>query len=59
MSLTYDNFFAAVGHPGACKSGTYKNPEYYSYHVDSFGESMVELEKYRLPAPSNKIPFKQ
>uniref|UniRef100_A0A834UFC9 NADH dehydrogenase [ubiquinone] flavoprotein 3, mitochondrial n=1 Tax=Vespula pensylvanica TaxID=30213 RepID=A0A834UFC9_VESPE len=48
----------AVG-PGASKDKEYKNPEYFSYHVDSFAEAEVELEKYRLPAPSNKKPFKQ
>ncbi|KAF7415267.1 hypothetical protein HZH68_003756 [Vespula germanica] len=45
--------------PGASKDKEYKNPEYFSYHVDSFAEAEVELEKYRLPAPSNKKPFKQ
>ncbi|XP_011496643.1 PREDICTED: uncharacterized protein LOC105361231 [Ceratosolen solmsi marchali] len=43
-----------VGYAGASKNTDYKNPEYYCYHVDSFGDSMVELAKYRLPAPSNK-----
>ncbi|KAL0101410.1 hypothetical protein PUN28_018915 [Cardiocondyla obscurior] len=43
--------------PNASKNTEYKNPEYFCYHVDSFGEAEVELAKYRLPAPSNKIPF--
>ncbi|OXU18893.1 hypothetical protein TSAR_016868 [Trichomalopsis sarcophagae] len=45
---------AAVGYAGAAKDKEYKNPEYFCYHVDSFGESFVEMEKFRLPAPSNK-----
>ncbi|XP_047344133.1 uncharacterized protein LOC124946851 isoform X1 [Vespa velutina] len=45
--------------PGASKDKEYKNPEYFCYHLDSFAEAEVELEKYRLPAPSNKRPFKQ
>ncbi|XP_076652834.1 NADH:ubiquinone oxidoreductase subunit V3 [Halictus rubicundus] len=44
--------------PGAAKNKEYKNPEYFCYHVDSFGEAEVELAPYRLPAPSNKVPFK-
>ncbi|CAK9826506.1 hypothetical protein ANTRET_LOCUS4346 [Anthophora retusa] len=43
--------------PGAAKDKEYKNPEYFCYHIDTFGEAEVELEKYRLPAPSNKVPF--
>ncbi|XP_011267735.1 uncharacterized protein LOC105258273 [Camponotus floridanus] len=43
--------------PGASKNTEYKNPEYFCYHVASFGEAEVELAKYRLPAPSNKKPF--
>lgn len=43
--------------PDASKDKEYKNPEYFCYHVDSFGEAEVELAKYRLPAPSNKKPF--
>lgn len=50
-------FVLAVG-PGASKDKEYKNPEYFCYHIDSFAEAEVELEKYRLPAPSNKKPFK-
>lgn len=46
----------AVG-PNASKDKEYKNPEYFCYHVDSFAEAEVELEKFRLPAPSNKRPF--
>ena len=45
--------------PGAAKDKEYKNPEYFCYHIDSFGEAEVELAKYRLPAPSNKVPFKR
>ncbi|XP_012530206.2 uncharacterized protein LOC105833203 [Monomorium pharaonis] len=40
--------------PNASKDKEYKNPEYFCYHVASFGEAEVELAKYRLPAPSNK-----
>ncbi|XP_072748540.1 uncharacterized protein Ndufv3 [Anoplolepis gracilipes] len=43
--------------PGASKNKEYKNPEYFCYHVESFGEAEVELVKYRLPVPSNKRPF--
>ncbi|XP_012233772.1 uncharacterized protein NdufV3 [Linepithema humile] len=49
---------APVG-PNASKDKEYKNPEYFCYHVDSFGEAEAELAKYRLPAPSNKKPFHQ
>ncbi|XP_015428716.1 PREDICTED: uncharacterized protein LOC107185534 [Dufourea novaeangliae] len=49
---------APVG-PGASKDKEYKNPEYFCYTIDSFGEAEVELEKYRLPAPSNKVSAKQ
>lgn len=48
--------YIAVG-PGASKNKEYKNPEYFCYHVESFGEAEVELAQYRLPAPSNKKPF--
>lgn len=48
--------YPAVG-PNASKDQEYKNPEYFCYHVDSFGEAELELAKYRLPAPSNKKPF--
>lgn len=61
MFLAYNIFkfhFTAVG-PGAAKDKEYKNPEYFCYHVNTFGEAEVELEKYRLPAPSNKVPFRQ
>ncbi|RLU22633.1 hypothetical protein DMN91_004911 [Ooceraea biroi] len=47
---------ASVG-PDASKDKEYKNPEYFCYHVDSFGEAEVELAKYRLPVPSNKKPY--
>lgn len=47
---------SAVG-PNASKDTEYKNPEYFCYHVDSFGEAEVELAKYRLPVPSNKRSF--
>ena len=43
--------------PRAAKNKEYKNPEYFCYHIDTFGEAEVELAKYRLPAPSNRIPF--
>lgn len=43
--------------PSAAKDKEYKNPEYFCYHIDTFGEAEVELAKYRLPAPSNKVPF--
>lgn len=43
--------------PRAAKDKEYKNPEYFCYHIDTFGEAEVELAKYRLPAPSNRIPF--
>ncbi|XP_053995755.1 uncharacterized protein LOC128885642 [Hylaeus anthracinus] len=43
--------------PGAAKDKEYKNPEYFCYGIHSFGEAEVELAKYRLPAPSNKVPF--
>ncbi|XP_031829782.1 NADH:ubiquinone oxidoreductase subunit V3 [Nomia melanderi] len=49
---------APVG-PNAAKDKEYKNPEYFCYHTDSFGEAEVELAKFRLPAPSNKVPFQQ
>ncbi|CAL7940884.1 unnamed protein product [Xylocopa violacea] len=45
--------------PGAAKNKEYKNPEYFCYHIDTFGEAEVELAKYRLPAPSNKVPFQK
>lgn len=44
--------------PNAGKDKEYKNPEYFCYDKDSFGEAEVELEKFRLPAPSNKKAFK-
>jgi len=43
-----------VGFRGAQKDSEYKCPEYFCYHVDSFADAFVELEKFRLPAPSNK-----
>ncbi|XP_014213890.1 uncharacterized protein LOC106643319 [Copidosoma floridanum] len=43
-----------VGFRGAKKDAEYKNPEYFCYHVDSFADAFIEMEKYRLPAPSNK-----
>ncbi|KAH0945118.1 hypothetical protein HN011_012150 [Eciton burchellii] len=45
--------------PNASKNAAYKNPEYFCYHIDSFGEAEVELAKYRLPAPSNKKLFQK
>ncbi|KAL7300201.1 uncharacterized protein LOC106659091 [Trichogramma pretiosum] len=47
-----------VGYAGASKDAEYKCPEYFCYHVDSFGDSFVEMEKYRLPAPSALKPKK-
>ncbi|KAJ8681542.1 hypothetical protein QAD02_017334 [Eretmocerus hayati] len=43
-----------VGFAGAAKDKEYKNPEYFCYHVDSFADSFVEMQKFWLPAPSNK-----
>lgn len=40
--------------PGASKDGIYKNPEYYCYNNVSYFEAEVEMNKYRLPQPSNK-----
>ncbi|KAG8328978.1 uncharacterized protein LOC124364936 [Homalodisca vitripennis] len=39
--------------PGISKEGTYKNPEYFSYHCTSFYDAQVELMTYRLPQPSS------
>ncbi|XP_058807818.1 uncharacterized protein LOC131673661 [Phymastichus coffea] len=47
-----------VGFAGAAKNKEYKNPEYFCYHIDSFADSFVEMEKYRLPVPDNRKPFK-
>lgn len=55
-NIDTDYYVAAVG-PGAAKDKAYKNPEYYCYHIDSFAEAEVEMEKFRLPAPSNKRKF--
>lgn len=54
--LIQSQIYSAVG-PDASKDKEYKNPEYFCYHVDSFGEAEVELAKFRLPAPSNKRQF--
>lgn len=54
--IVFKFYFSAVG-PRAAKNKEYKNPEYFCYHIDTFGEAEVELAKYRLPAPSNRIPF--
>lgn len=54
--IVFKFYLSAVG-PCAAKDKEYKNPEYFCYHIDSFGEAEVELAKYRLPAPSNKVPF--
>ncbi|XP_051159307.1 uncharacterized protein LOC127280390 [Leptopilina boulardi] len=43
--------------PGASKDKEYKNPEYFCYTINSFAEAEVEMAKYRLPAPSNKVKF--
>lgn len=40
--------------PGASKDTEYKNPEYFCFTINSFAEAEVEMEKYRLPAPSSK-----
>ncbi|XP_071454761.1 NADH dehydrogenase [ubiquinone] flavoprotein 3, mitochondrial-like [Hetaerina americana] len=40
--------------PGASKSSSYKNPEYYCYNPFSYAEAEVEMFKFRLPQPSNK-----
>lgn len=37
---------------GVSKSGVYKNPEYFAYHLYSFNQAMLELAVYRLPQPS-------
>uniref|UniRef100_A0A1B6KQX2 Uncharacterized protein n=1 Tax=Graphocephala atropunctata TaxID=36148 RepID=A0A1B6KQX2_9HEMI len=48
--------------PGVSKEGTYKNPEYFSYHCTSFYNAEIELTPYRLPQPSaidpSKLPLK-
>lgn len=41
--------------PGASKNDDYKCPEYFGYNVNSFAEAEVEMAKFRLPAPSNKV----
>lgn len=43
--------------PGASKDKEYKNPEYFCYTINSFAEAEVEMAKYRLPAPSNKVKY--
>lgn len=53
-SNVYNYLILAVGFAGSKKDTDYKNPEYFCYHVDSFSDSMVELDEYRLPAPSSK-----
>ncbi|XP_043478635.1 uncharacterized protein LOC122508992 [Leptopilina heterotoma] len=40
--------------PGASKDKEYKTPEYFCFTAFSFAEAEVEMEKYRLPAPSSK-----
>ncbi|RWS30299.1 uncharacterized protein B4U80_06452 [Leptotrombidium deliense] len=35
-------------------TGDYKAPEYYQHNAMSFNDFMVEMQKYRLPQPSNK-----
>lgn len=40
--------------PGASKNSTYKNPEYFCYNQASYFEAEVEMQKFRLPQPSNK-----
>ncbi|KAF7994172.1 hypothetical protein HCN44_011441 [Aphidius gifuensis] len=43
--------------PGVSKNDDYKCPEYFGYNVNSFAEAEVEMAKFRLPAPSNKVKF--
>uniref|UniRef100_A0A1B6GSM3 Uncharacterized protein n=1 Tax=Cuerna arida TaxID=1464854 RepID=A0A1B6GSM3_9HEMI len=45
--------------PGISKEGTYKNPEYFSYHCTSFYDAEIELMPYRLPQPSAIDPLKK
>lgn len=40
--------------PGASKNSSYKNPEYFCYNNTSYFEAELEMQKYRLPQPSNK-----
>lgn len=40
--------------PGASKTSTYKNPEYYCYHPLSYLNLQLELAQFRLPQPSSK-----
>lgn len=47
-------FVAAVGFKGSTKTSDYKSPEYFCYDKDSYHEAFVEMEDYRLPAPSSK-----
>lgn len=42
---------------GVSKTGTYKNPEYFSYHPMSFYNAESELTCYRLPQPSAFDPL--
>jgi len=37
----------------ATKNGPYKNPQYFSYHKNSYFDAEVEMLKYRLPQPSS------
>ncbi|XP_055610048.1 uncharacterized protein LOC129756991 [Uranotaenia lowii] len=40
--------------PGAARDADYKVPEYYCYDKNSYFEAEIEMEKFRIPQPSNK-----
>jgi len=42
--------------PGAAKDAEYKNPEYYSYHLMSFADMELAMEKLRNKQPSATKP---
>lgn len=37
----------------AAENGTYKNPQYFSYHKTSYFDAEIEMLQYRLPQPSS------
>ncbi|CAH1708598.1 NADH dehydrogenase [ubiquinone] flavoprotein 3, mitochondrial [Aphis gossypii] len=37
----------------AAENGPYKNPQYFSYHKNSYFDAEIEMHKYRLPQPSS------
>ncbi|XP_025415713.1 NADH dehydrogenase [ubiquinone] flavoprotein 3, mitochondrial [Sipha flava] len=37
----------------AAANGPYKNPQYFSYHKNSYFDAEIEMHKYRLPQPSS------